>query len=648
MSSSDSNNQQPLPVGYEFSDLHLRVERVLGSGGFGITYLVSDLELNKERVLKENFPRNMAARSSGAAVGVSSSNLRENYDYLLAKFIQEGEALRRFASHPNIAQVLGIFQANNTAYVLMEYRPGQSLGEYIKNRGNRALDEEEIKSLCLPALNGLEAIHAGGLLHLDIKPDNIYLPMLGEPYLIDFGGARRFTSVDSQRLSRYSSMVHTPGYAPGEQSSSQPLYPSTDLYAFGATLYTMISGQVPVDSNNRRSVIEDREPDPLTPASAIGSSKYSPELLRAIDACLCISRKDRPQSVAELSGLLPTSWQSVATPSQPTPAELPKSSNSDSNPNAQRKLQRHISKNPDSKLIVAGLRQLLPANWRSWMAPSPPAPAELPKASNSDSKPDESQSVNTQRKSQRHISKNPDLQSIIDNDVFIRGGSFLMGSPEDEQGRYDDYEGPQRWVKVPDFYMARYPVTHGEYKRFAEAMGDSIDYEWHDPGFKQDDDHPMVNVSWDDAQSYIEWLNRETGLVHRLPSEAEWEYACRAGTSTRFWWGDDLSGKIALVCANFGHNNKGTTAVGSFKPNPWGLYDMSGNVWEWTQDCWHNSYEGAPSDGSAWLAGDRSERVLRGGSWNFDPDYLRSADRNGNTTVNRYFNSGFRLARTLA
>ena len=321
MSSSDSNNQQPLPAGYEFSDLHLRVERVLGSGGFGITYLVSDLELNKERVLKENFPRNMAARSSGAAVGVSSSNLRENYDYLLAKFIQEGEALRRFASHPNIAQVLGIFQANNTAYVLMEYRPGQSLGEYIKNRGNRALDEEEIKSLCLPALNGLEAIHAGGLLHLDIKPDNIYLPMLGEPYLIDFGGARRFTSVDSQRLSRYSAMVHTLGYAPGEQSSSQPLYPSTDLYAFGATLYTMISGQVPVDSNNRRSVIEDREPDPLTPASAIGSSKYSPELLRAIDACLCISRKDRPQSVAELSGLLPTSWQSVATPSQPTPAE---------------------------------------------------------------------------------------------------------------------------------------------------------------------------------------------------------------------------------------------------------------------------------------------------------------------------------------
>ena len=590
MPSNDSNNQQPLPEGYEFSDLHLRVERALGSGGFGITYLVTDLELNKERVLKENFPRNMAARSSGAAVGVSSSNLREDYDYLLAKFIQEGEALRRFASHPNIAQVLGIFQANNTAYVLMEYRPGQSLGEYIKNRGNRALDEEEIKSLCLPALNGLEAIHAGGLLHLDIKPDNIYLPMLGEPYLIDFGGARRFTSVDSQRLSRYSSMVHTPGYAPGEQSSSQPLYPSTDLYAFGATLYTMISGQVPVDSNNRRSVIEDREPDPLTPASAIGSGKYSPELLRAIDTCLRISRKDRPQSVAEL-------------------------------------------------------RQLLPASWLSGAA-APPAPA-APETPDSENKPDESHPASAQSKPRRHISKNPDLQFIVDNDVFIRGGSFLMGSPEDEEDRYSS-EGPQHWVQVPDFYMARYPVTRGEYARFARAMGSHINDEWRKPGFEQSDDHPVVEVSWNDAQIYIEWLNRETGLVHRLPSEAEWEYACRAGTSTRFWWGDDLSGKIALVCANFGHNNKGTTAVGSFKPNPWGLYDMSGNVWEWTQDCWHNSYEGAPSDGSAWLAGDRSERVLRGGSWFNNPNYLRSAFRLWLTSDNRYSNFGFRLARTLA
>ena len=589
MPSNDSNNQQPLPEGYEFSDLHLRVERALGSGGFGITYLVTDLELNKERVLKENFPRNMAARSSGAAVGVSSSNLREDYDYLLAKFIQEGEALRRFASHPNIAQVLGIFQANNTAYMLMEYRPGQSLGEYIKNRGNRALDEEEIKSLCLPALNGLEAIHAGGLLHLDIKPDNIYLPMLGEPYLIDFGGARRFTSVDSQRLSRYSAMVHTPGYAPGEQSSSQPLYPSTDLYAFGATLYTMISGQVPVDSNNRRSVIEDREPDPLTPASAVGSGKYSPELLHAIDTCLCISRKDRPQSVAEL-------------------------------------------------------RQLLPASWLSGAA-APPAPA-APETPDSENKPDESHPASAQSKPRRHISKNPDLQFIVDNDVFIRGGSFLMGNPKKDQQDNYEFESPQHRVKIPDFYMARYPVTRGEYALFAKSMSKRrVNGKWRVTTFHQIDEHPVVNISWKDAQFYIEWLKLETGLSYRLPSEAEWEYACRAGTSTRFWWGNDCNGNKATLHANFARNNQGTIEVGCLNPNPWDLYDMIGNVYEWLQDCWNANYYDAPNDGSSWLVGNCSLRVLRGGSWSDYTNELGSANRYWSNSDYRDDNIGFRLAR---
>ena len=270
--------------------------------------------------------------------------------------------------------------------------------------------------------------------------------------------------------------------------------------------------------------------------------------------------------------------------------------------------------------------------------------ADEDKSTTQKSTPKPKQSSSQQR---RYVSKNPDLQAIVDNDVLINGGSFLMGSPDGEQGRDDD-EGPQHQVQIQNFYLGRYPVTRGEYARFARAMGSHINDEWRKPGFEQSDDHPVVKVSWNDAQIYIEWLNLETGLVHRLPSEAEWEYACRAGTSTRFWWGDDLSGKIALVCANFGHNNKGTTAVGSFKPNPWGLYDMSGNVWEWTQYCWHNSYEGAPSDGSAWLAGDRSERVLRGGSWVSNPINLRSANRDDYTSGNRIYYYGFRLARTLA
>ena len=249
----------------------------------------------------------------------------------------------------------------------------------------------------------------------------------------------------------------------------------------------------------------------------------------------------------------------------------------------------------------------------------------------------------------RYISKNPDLQSIVDNDVLIQAGSFLMGSPEDEQGRDDD-EGPQRQVQVRSFYLGRYPVTRGEYARFAHAMGSSIDDEWRDPGFdfEPNDQHPVVNVNWEDARTYIAWLIRETGLPYRLPSEAEWEYACRAGTSTRFWWGDDPGYQLAHAYANFDKNFKGTSAVNHFKPNPWSLHDMSGNVWEWVQDCWNDSYSGAPSDGSAWLSGDCDRRVLRGGSWNSNPINLRSANRNRYSAGFRLINYGFRLARTLA
>ena len=167
------NNQQPLPTGYEFQQERLRVERVLGAGAFGITYLVTDLALGKPRVLKENFPREMVLRASGSEVSLLSANTSSDYDYLLEKFIQESDALRRFAGHPNIAQVLGSFRANNTAYMLMAYLPGISLGEYLKGHDNKALEASELRALCLPVLQGLQAMHSANLLHLDIKPDNI-------------------------------------------------------------------------------------------------------------------------------------------------------------------------------------------------------------------------------------------------------------------------------------------------------------------------------------------------------------------------------------------------------------------------------------------------------------------------------------------
>jgi formylglycine-generating enzyme required for sulfatase activity len=163
----------------------------------------------------------------------------------------------------------------------------------------------------------------------------------------------------------------------------------------------------------------------------------------------------------------------------------------------------------------------------------------------------------------------------------------------------------------------------------------------------------VINVSWDDAQQFISWLNRKTGKRYRLPSEAEWEYAARAGTSTRFSTGDC----ITTAQANFDGNSpasgcpkgesRGQTApVGSFSANPWGLFDMHGNVWEWTQDCWKDSYYGAPDDGSARADGDCGRRVNRGGSWSLNGGRMRSAARTNSTRGFRLYDLGFRLSRS--
>jgi formylglycine-generating enzyme required for sulfatase activity len=158
-----------------------------------------------------------------------------------------------------------------------------------------------------------------------------------------------------------------------------------------------------------------------------------------------------------------------------------------------------------------------------------------------------------------------------------------------------------------------------------------------------------INVSWDDAQRYVEWLSRLTGRPYRLLTEAEWEYAARAGTMTVYPWGDEI-GKGNANCNGCGSEWDGrqTSPVGSFKPNAFGLYDVAGNAWQWVQDCYHDGYDGAPGDGSAWTEGDCGNRILRGGSWINSPEDLRSARRVGLTTDYRFYFLGFRVGRTLS
>jgi formylglycine-generating enzyme required for sulfatase activity len=238
--------------------------------------------------------------------------------------------------------------------------------------------------------------------------------------------------------------------------------------------------------------------------------------------------------------------------------------------------------------------------------------------------------------------------------VVVPGGSFVMGSPPDEEGRFDD-EGPQRTVRVAGFALARNPLTFEEFDAFCSATGRSPP---DDGGFGRGR-RPVIYLSWEDAQAYLGWLNGlVAGRPYRLPSEAEWEYACRAGTTTPFTFdATNITQKgrylplFAEEDTSKERSTHGTTPVDDLDAeNVWGLRHMHGNVWEWVEDCWHENYVGAPEDGRAWLSengGDCSSRVVRGGRWGGDPRFLRSAVRGRIEPVVRVGNLGFRPARTL-
>jgi formylglycine-generating enzyme required for sulfatase activity len=225
--------------------------------------------------------------------------------------------------------------------------------------------------------------------------------------------------------------------------------------------------------------------------------------------------------------------------------------------------------------------------------------------------------------------------------VQIPGGSFMMGSLESEKGRTQD-ESPQHQVNVPGFSMGKFVVTQEQYQ---QIMGKNPSY-FTQKGAKR----PVEEVSWNNAVEFCQKLSQKTGREYRLPSEAEWEYACRAGTTTPFHFGETITTELAnykgtsiYASEPKGKHLQRTTDLGSFPPNAFGLYDMHGNVWEWCQDDWHNNYSNAPKDGSGWTSQSGNTKALRGGSWGNIPVYCRSAYRTYNALAYHYFNIGFRV-----
>ncbi|MGB0713674.1 MAG: protein kinase domain-containing protein [Gammaproteobacteria bacterium] len=271
-----------------------RIHEVLGVGGFGITYRATDLNLDQHVAIKEYLPCEFACRSEDGTIGPTSAANKGIFDWGLKRFIDEARTLSRF-SHPNIVGVISVFEAENTAYMVMNYEDGEDLGHAIK--ADKFRSEENLLALVLPLLDGLTAVHAKGFIHRDIKPSNIYIRADGTPVLLDFGSARHAMSGKSRTLTG----IVSPGYSPFEQynDSGAKQGPYTDIYGLAATLYRAVTGRVPPDAIQRAGAIAEKSDDPLIPARKLCNGQFTDHFLSAIDDALSFHIEQRPRDCAE-------------------------------------------------------------------------------------------------------------------------------------------------------------------------------------------------------------------------------------------------------------------------------------------------------------------------------------------------------------
>lgn len=308
-----------LPAGYSLGEY--RIEQVLGEGGFGITYLATDCNLGTRVAIKEYFPQSICARDDTHALHVRrKTDPRYHQWFAMGRdlFVNEARTLARFKHH-NIVRVLRFLEANGTAYMVMEYEAGQSLADYLQQHGNR-LTEQVLLRIFLPILNGLQTIHDGGMLHLDIKPPNIYLRTDGTPLLIDFGSAHKITESAGGK-----EMALTPDYAAIEQYPSiGKAGPYSDIFSLGASMYRCITGKAPFPSTMRFNALKEGKPDPQPKLETLNIGKVSPHVLQCVEWALEIDPARRPQSARALQeGLMGRGRPKPATPAVPDISTAP-------------------------------------------------------------------------------------------------------------------------------------------------------------------------------------------------------------------------------------------------------------------------------------------------------------------------------------
>lgn len=748
-----------------------RVGRVLGRpGGFGITYLGWDVNLQQRVAIKEYLPRELAARTQeNLEVSAHTAEDRRGFEFGKEQFLREARIVAKL-DHPNIVRVRNFFNAYSTAYLVMDYYEGMTLGDYLTSVRTR-LEPALAIPLIKPVLDGLQYVHERGLVHRDLKPHNIYLAAVGRPIVLDFGAARQAAGDRVQSLS----VVLTEGYAPLEQYQRRAIQgPWTDVYGAAATLFRMLTGHAPPIALDRIGQ------DPMESGGWAGIPE---SLIPALRQALAVRPNERYQSAAEFRVALeqyqtggeapiPARPAPVADPASrprsrtlpPMTPEAPRSAVPSTEPlSAPPSPGTSLSPDPPPPAVLRATSvpaapslgplpaealaaelgpadALRPAGGYPLLArgesaggpsqvpiskpvppvggvpptagPLPLAPLDAVSAPTHRRPPDASPSVLAspamppRRRAEDRPANRVRSRLVLATVLLVAGlvVAYVLLNPPGSASRGPvptvvpasaaaaapssatvadrealpaadsaDSLGPLRPPELvalpagelpqPDggaplslrpFRIGASEVTVGQFTDFVrrsgyrnprwpnypcESAGGRLP-EWDAPGYAQTDDFPVVCTSLADALAYSDWLSRETGLRFRLPTEAEWEYAARAGSRGRYWWGNEYVEGMASCqsCPPLVPTKPST--VRSFAANPFGLFEMLGNVREWT--CSSYLATGGPSNRCA-AASESGRVVVRGGSWQEGVETLDAGARSGFEPYRRNVWTGFRV-----
>lgn len=668
----------------------------LGQGGMGAVYYGLHQRLNKE-----------------VAVKVLPFNLAESQPDLIKRFFREAQIAAMVQSQ-HLVSVMDVNEDKGLFFLVMEFVGGDSAGAYLRKTRKSAnvvgLSIATAVDICIAATKGMAAAHEAGVIHRDIKPDNILIPMsraTGEMQfkhskVADLGLARGEDL--GQSLTMGNACMGTPGYmAPEQALDAKRVNKTADVFSMGATLYSLLSGGAPFTGNTPINVVLETAQSPHAPIGA-HRDDVPAQVAAIIDRCLEKSPAKRYADGTELLEALEAIRASIQIAPPPGPKAFVAAPNVRASDVGKilEEARELLASNPEAALQkIAQIEQRAQANEAAGLTllvgPSQEAAALRRQAEQALSKrsggsssdmfqalahaipvaldakkdgewdiviaalegpllaigqadhPNRGLAEKLLEQARQRNGSGSSVGNLLKLDlgggvslemVPVAAGTFNMGSPLTEKGRAAN-EIPHAVTLSKPFHIGKFAVTQAQYE---QTMGAN-------PSEFKGRENPVENVTWDDCIEFCRRVSEKTGKALRLPTEAEWEYACRAGTTSPFHFGETITPDQANYDGNFayetgpkGEYRQKTTQCGIFKPNAWGLYDMHGNIWEWCHD-WFGPYANqAATDPQGPATG--KHRIMRGGSWNYRPALCRSATRYWDAPGERSSRRGFRIVAT--